>query len=238
VVDRTATPRPRRTCSVTEAGGEAVRFRPPSATDDANAGATDDAVVDAGVARAPATSHAHAQPHLKLLTWNVNGIHMQTRAGIGAPASGAELGDGWDLESEFDAKLRTAAQVVRENGYAAAVLQETHMSAKEMRAAVGCLKRVHGLEAFGTAGRYSPTSKRHSRGVLVVWDPDKLMCEGRHVVLATRIVRVHLRALADGSAFQLIGAYMPNTTDTAEHITEAWELLHVTSRAPRRRTGR
>ena len=106
------------------------------------------------------------------------------------------------------------------------------MSKKEMKAIIGMLKRCHGLEAFGTPGKYSPVSRNYHRGVLVMWDPRKLLCEDSEVVQATRIVRVTLRTMADGSQFELIGAYMPNRTDANEEIDASWELLHLEASRP------
>ena len=70
-------------------------------------------------------------------------------------------GDGSDGR-EPDAKLRIAMQVAREK-YDAVVWQETHMSRKEMNAARGVFKRVHGFESFGTEGYYSRGGGRRAR---------------------------------------------------------------------------
>ena len=48
----------------------------------------------------------------------------------------------------------------------------------------------------------SPSGKRtqtgrHTRGVLVAWDPSVLICEDQEVLLHHRVVRVRLRALGD-----------------------------------------
>ena len=85
------------------------------------------------------------------------------------------------------------------------ILQELHMSRQEMRALINMLKRIHGLEAFGTEGKLSSETGRHTKGVLTIWNPNELLCEQKEVVQKHRIVRVKLRAMGDGSAFNLIG---------------------------------
>ena len=171
---------------------------------------------------------------LQLLTWNMNGVHVVRRRGTGIPDEDSDdepLGDGFDLRADATAKLSTAMRVMCDKGYAATIWQETHADRKEQTAIIGMLKRCHGLEAYGTPGRYTEMSSSRRGGVLVIWDPRKLMCEEREIVQCSRIVRVKLRSMQDGSAFNLVGAYMPNRTDTKDVVDESWELLsaHATT---------
>ena len=170
---------------------------------------------------------------LRLLTQNVNGFHATRRAGTGTAADDSDdepLGDGWDLRADADSRLRAAMQVMRDR-YAAVIWQETHTSRKEMNAIRGMIKRVHGYESFGTPGKRTHTG-RHTRGVLVAWDPSVLICEDQEVLLHHRVVRVRLRALGDGSVFDLVGSYMPVQSDPAEDIDEAWDCIAESATAP------
>jgi len=167
---------------------------------------------------------------LKILAMNMNGVHLKRRKDTGEPEDDSdddEMGDGWDLRADATAKLRTGMLIVNDNGYAAAVWEELHMSKKEMQALIGMLKRLHGFEAFGTAGKYSTESGRYTKGVLVMWNPNDLLCEEKEIVQKHRIVRVKLRVMGDGSAFNLVGAYMPNQTDPIEEVDESYELLNL-----------
>ena len=126
---------------------------------------------------------------LMLLTQNLNGAHVQRTAEAGDPRDdpdGEPHGDGFDRRSEPASRLRGAMQSAREQ-YAVAVWQETHYSCKEMHAVRGLFKRMHGYESFGTEGKYAPGNAtrrgRYTAGVLISWDPGKLICEEREVVV-------------------------------------------------------
>jgi hypothetical protein len=170
---------------------------------------------------------------ISALAWNVNGIHVHSRKGIG-DTSDEGLGDGSDLLAEPQARMRTVVDLIVQEKTRIAVLTETHMRAAELTAAVGYLPRVHGLEAFGTAGGYSGRKgARASGGVLVVWDPSVLISEGTEVVKAHRIVRVSLRVKADGASLHLVGAYMPVRRQTnCDEVDEAWGYLDVEAMRP------
>lgn len=161
---------------------------------------------------------------LTLLTQNINGAHARSKHGEFDADGDDTTAPGYGCDGrEPDAKLRSAMQVAREK-YDAVIWQETHMSRKEMSAARGMFKRLHGWSSFGTEGRYNSSTRRHVRGVLVAWS-DQFVCENTEIVLRHRIVRVRLRALADGSVFDLIGAYMPTSSEPQDELHDAWEHL-------------
>jgi hypothetical protein len=123
--------------------------------------------------------------------------------------------------------LYLSANLIVQDRKRTAVITETHMNAAETRAVIGYLKRVHGLSAFGTAGQYSgKKGARASGGVLVIWDPSVLLCEGTEVIMPSRLVRVSLRVKADGTPLHLIGAYMPvRQVGQDDEVDEAWAAL-------------
>ena len=195
------------------------------------------------------TADGDVEPHpgpegarpISALAWNVNGIHVHSRKGIG-DTSDEGLGDGSDLLAEPQARMRTVVDLIVQEKTSIAVLTETHMRAAELTAAVGYLPRVHGLEAFGTAGGYSGRKgARASGGVLVVWDPSVLISEGTEVVKAHRIVRVSLRVKADGASLHLVGAYMPVRRQTSRRgrrsAGKTGSALETTAAGRRRSTA-
>lgn len=161
----------------------------------------------------------------------MNGAHMCRRKGIGDTKEEG-LGDGLDLLSEPERNFRRVVEVVVGDGFELTVLTETHMNKAQLKAAIGYLKRVHGLSAFGTVGKYSTESRHTTAGVLVVWDPKAYMCEDSEVILASRIVRLSMRSLADGRAIHLVAAYMPTRQSSKEVVDEAWELFDAEATHP------
>ena len=67
----------------------------------------------------------------------------------------------------------------------------------------------------------------------MIWNPSELMCEGREELMRGRLVRVSLRARADGVPMHLIGAYMPVRSNAkCPEIEETWEILDIEATRP------
>ena len=70
---------------------------------------------------------------------------------------------------------------------------------------------------------YNPSTRQWTAGVLIVWKGGMYEGGTGREHLAGRVVSVGLKA-QDGSAFELVGAYMPVRSSDSATITEAWNI--------------
>ena len=84
------------------------------------------------------------------------------------------------------------------------------------------------MDGFGTPGSWDPVTGRTTGGVIVAWDPGELQVdrESMRTIQEGRIVALHARVLRDAHGFEVIGAYMPCRSSSADAaVDESWDLL-------------
>ena len=155
-----------------------------------------------------------------------------------ADARDVEVGSGSSLKHKGNRALDAAITHAVATKACVMILAETGLRSESAAAAVSdyigarlnwraqrpMSKTVGALPEYDACVKHSITSADQA-SVLVAWDPDVCELVATEEILPGRILRVRLRMLADGLAYDVLACYMPQQGRAVEEHSRAWEAL-------------
>lgn len=166
-----------------------------------------------------------AHETMEMVAVNVNGgVYIEERPNTRGGAAEA----GTAMMYEPTARMLDLVQKMKEGGRTGVTIwADTHLDEEMLVRVQGYLRKMYGIESYGTPGEYEAESGEAARavrrGVLVMWYPSKVEMTETHTVVEGRIVRMRAKVQRDGREFILYGCYMP--TRTCEGVRECWKEL-------------